>query len=45
MKPKYDQIGINYAQKRRSDPRIAAQILDRLHGAQRIVNIGAGTGS
>ena len=45
MKTKYDQIGINYAQKRQSDPRIAAQILDRLKGAKRIVNIGAGAGS
>jgi SAM-dependent methyltransferase len=45
LTPKYDQIGINYAQKRKSDPRIAAQILNRLKGAQRILNIGAGTGS
>ncbi|WP_353777686.1 methyltransferase domain-containing protein [Winogradskyella sp. 3972H.M.0a.05] len=45
MKAKYDTIGINYAQKRKSDPRIAAQILNKLDGAQRIVNIGAGAGS
>ena len=45
MKAKYDQIGINYAQKRKSDPRIATQVLNQLEGAQRIVNIGAGAGS
>ena len=45
MKATYDQIGINYAQKRKSDPRIAAQILDRLQGVEKILNIGAGTGS
>ncbi len=45
MKATYDTIGINYAQKRKSDPRIAAQILERLQGVERILNIGAGTGS
>ncbi len=45
MKVKYDEIGINYALKRKSDPRIASQILERLEGAQKVVNIGAGTGS
>ncbi len=45
MKAKYDDIGINYAQKRKSDPRIAAQILDRLKDAKSILNIGAGAGS
>ena len=45
MKPTYDQIGINYSKKRKSDPRIAAQILEHLKGANRILNIGAGAGS
>jgi len=45
MSPKYDQIGIDYAKQRKSDPRIAEQINRRLEGAQRILNIGAGTGS
>ena len=45
MKAKYDTIGINYATQRKSDPRIAQQILEKLKGAQRIVNIGAGSGS
>lgn len=43
--PKYDRIGLNYAQLRRPDPRIAAQIHRALGEARRIVNVGAGTGS
>jgi len=45
VKAKYDEIGIEYASQRKSDPRIASQIFDKLDGAQRIVNIGAGSGS
>ena len=45
MKAKYDNIGINYAKQRQSDPRIAAQIFDKLKEATKIVNIGAGAGS
>ncbi len=45
MKAKYDNIGINYSQKRKSDPRIASQILSKLEKAKSIVNIGAGSGS
>lgn len=45
MKAKYDEIGINYAQKRKSDPRIALQIFKKLKTAKKIVNIGAGSGS
>ena len=41
----YDNIGINYTGTRRTDPKIAEQIYAKLHGAQSIVNIGAGTGS
>lgn len=41
----YDDIGINYSEKRQSDPRIAKQIHQKLKGSQRILNIGAGAGS
>src|SRR5262245_24476301 len=41
----YDRIGVDYAQKRCSDPRIAAPILAALRGADSVVNIGAGAGS
>ena len=42
---KYDNIGIDYAKQRKSDPRIATQIFDRLKNATKVVNIGAGSGS
>src|SRR5262245_4783716 len=41
----YDTIGRGYAQKRRPDPRIAAQIWEALGDARRICNVGAGAGS
>ncbi len=43
----YDQIGKNYTQTRRSDPRIAAKLLEILSFSQAttIADIGAGTGS
>jgi SAM-dependent methyltransferase len=41
----YDRIGTTYAQYRRPDPRLAAQILRALGEARSVVNIGAGTGS
>ena len=41
----YDDIGINYAVTRCTDPKIAKQLYPELQGATRIVNIGAGTGS
>ena len=41
----YDDIGIEYSTRRRTDPRIADQINAELEGASRIINIGAGTGS
>lgn len=41
----YDDIGNNYSVTRCTDPKIAKQLYDELHGATRIVNIGAGTGS
>lgn len=43
--PAYDTIGRGYAAGRRTDPRIAAQLHAALGGAQRVVNVGAGTGS
>ncbi|MEM7163318.1 MAG: methyltransferase domain-containing protein [Bacteroidota bacterium] len=43
--PIYDQIGINYALKRQTEPRIATQIWNELKGAGKILNIGAGAGS
>ena len=41
----YDTIGTTYAEYRRPDPRIAAQIMTALGGAKTIINVGAGTGS
>jgi ubiquinone/menaquinone biosynthesis C-methylase UbiE len=43
----YDTIGKTYAQTRRSDPRIAAKLLEILESSQAsvIADIGAGTGS
>jgi SAM-dependent methyltransferase len=43
--PLYDEIGRTYAGRRRTDPRIAAQILAALGDARRVVNVGAGSGS
>lgn len=45
MKPTYDTIGRFYATRRRADPRVAAALRDALGGAERIVNVGAGSGS
>ncbi len=45
MTTKYDSIGINYAQLRKPDPRIAAAIHAALGQAQTVLNVGAGTGS
>ncbi len=41
----YDRIGLNYADLRRPDPRIAAPIHAALGDSQTVLNIGAGTGS
>jgi SAM-dependent methyltransferase len=43
--PLYDTIGRSYSEHRRPDPRIAAYIERALGDAQRVVNVGAGTGS
>ena len=45
MAAKYDTIGINYAELRRPDPRIAAEIDAALGAAETVLNVGAGTGS
>ncbi len=41
----YDQLGIGYANARRTDPRIAAKIGEALGDARSVLNVGAGTGS
>jgi SAM-dependent methyltransferase len=45
MPAKYDSIGINYAELRRPEPRIAAVIHRALGPARTVLNVGAGTGS
>ena len=45
MAAQYDMIGVNYAQLRRPDPRIAAPIHAALGGARTVLNVGAGAGS
>ena len=45
MTAKYDTIGLNYAELRSPDPRIAEAIDAALGQAQTVLNIGAGTGS
>ena len=42
---RYDTIGVGYRTNRRPDPRWAARINAALGNAQRVVNVGAGTGS
>ena len=41
----YDQIGIDYANLRRPDPRIGAYIHAALGDSRSVLNVGAGTGS
>ncbi|MFE5491753.1 class I SAM-dependent methyltransferase [Streptomyces virginiae] len=41
----YDAIGGAYTATRRTEPRIAAQIVDALGDARTVLNVGAGTGS
>jgi SAM-dependent methyltransferase len=45
MRAKYDSIGINYAELRKPDRRIAKIIEGALGSAQAVLNVGAGTGS
>lgn len=42
---RYETIGSGYADSRRADPRIAAQLLDAIGDARSVVNVGAGTGN
>lgn len=41
----YDEIGVNYSDFRRADPRIEARVWEALGDARSVVNVGAGTGS
>lgn len=41
----YDTIGVNYAELRKPDPRIAAAIAEALGPCATVINVGAGTGS
>ena len=41
----YDEIGVNYAELRKPDPRIAAAIEAALGPARTVLNVGAGAGS
>jgi len=41
----YDTIGVEYSNRRRTDPRIAQAIHAHLDGAETVLNVGAGTGS
>jgi len=41
----YDEIGVNYSDFRRADPRIEARVWTALGDARSVVNVGAGTGS
>jgi SAM-dependent methyltransferase len=43
--PEYDRIGRAYRARRRTDPRIAAQVVRALGDAASVLNVGAGTGS
>lgn len=45
MTARYDTIGVNYAELRKPDHRIAAAIEEALGSAHTILNVGAGTGS
>jgi SAM-dependent methyltransferase len=43
--PRYERIGLGYAQTRREDPRLAERIHRALGDARTVVNVGAGAGS
>lgn len=45
MNALYDTIGVDYANLRRPDPRIAAQVDAALGEARSVLNVGAGAGS
>jgi SAM-dependent methyltransferase len=41
----YSTLAVDYANVRRPDPRIGAQLIAALGGARKVINVGAGTGS
>jgi SAM-dependent methyltransferase len=45
MPAQYDTIGVDYANLRKADPRIAARIQAALGDARRVLNVGAGAGN
>ena len=45
MNPLYDTIGLNYANLRKPDHRIAAAIEAALGDATTVLNVGAGAGA
>jgi SAM-dependent methyltransferase len=45
MNKSYDTIGVNYAELRKPDPRIAKMIAAALGPAKTVLNVGAGAGS
>ena len=45
MEPVYDRIGVGYSKFRKPDPRIAKAISKALGGAEKVLNVGAGSGS
>lgn len=45
METVYNKIGMDYAQKRQSDPRLAALIHAQIPGLNSVLNVGAGAGS
>jgi SAM-dependent methyltransferase len=45
MSATYDTVGLNYAELRKPDPRIAAAIQEAIGQAETVLNVGAGTGS
>jgi hypothetical protein len=45
MTAQYDTIGIDYADLRKPDPRIATRIHSELGDARRVLNVGAGAGN
>ena len=45
MSATYDTIGLNYAELRKPDPRIARFINEALGDSRTVLNVGAGTGS
>src|SRR5687768_11023621 len=43
--PLYDSISVGYREQRRADPRIEARVVAALGDAERVLNVGAGTGN